>query len=508
MAKIIKQQFGAGTLDLPFLGLALARQPQMLQEFIVSRFASNNLALTTLFQGIYPESQGEEVLGSNQVSWEVYNLPEKPIYIDGIVGTPKVGNDIEVDLTEGWLRAGAKLRLEDGRTLLHLQTNGSPRANGIVRYRGRIVGNNTEHEAPSWLFERNRAANYQTANYEEGSHMGHPMYYGTGDKYKQAMSTHRHDADLTGDALSEVTIFETTREIPNSGGRTKTYRGWLPEFLRSPTTSLLDFHQRHCELDHIYGQSNINFETGEIFNINETNGSKKVMMGDGLIAQLDGAYTKCYDPKDSLSSIRNKVKNIITYMSAHWNNQDFLEMVVMGGIGADAVFQDVMAELQASSGVQVWRTPDSEGKVVVGLRFSEWIIGGMGKIKFVRNNSMGDITAKSRMINYNGVALNAESFDMYFMPIGMMSNGKTNIRFFSKGKTVNGQQINRSLVFSHIQGVTGYLSNNLSKASADGLSEYANLVGTSRDAEQFHLLSQKMLIVTNPTEFARLLVYR
>lgn len=503
MGKISKAQMGSGTVDLPFLGLALARSPQMLQEFIVSRFA--DYPLTTLFQGIYPESQAEETLPSNQIKWNVYNLPEKPTYIVSVTGNAVVGSDIEITVTDGWLRAGAKLRAEDGETQVHFSTNGTPAGGEYTKYTARVVGNVEGEPAPSWVFEKGKALNYMTANYEEGSEMGHPMYYGTGDEYRNNMTLHRHDADITGDAITEATIFDTMRTT--SDGREKKYRGWLPDFMMSPTTSLLDFHQQACEEDHIYGRSNVDLLTGKVFNVNATNSSKPVLMGDGLIPQLDGAYTQTFDPNDPIAAIRAKARNILTYLSAHWNLQDFLEMVVMGGMGAQAVMNDIMADEMKFQNQQVWMTPDKEGKVIAGLRYAEWITT-FGKIKFMPNRTMGNIRKKERMIIYNGVSFPASSFDMYFMPIGLLSNGKTNIRFFAKGKNVGGQMINRTLVFSHIQGVTGYLANRLSKAQAEGLSEYANLVSTGRDAEKFHLLSQKMIIVSNPTEFARLLVYR
>jgi len=511
MGIIKKQQLGSGTIDLPFLGSALATSPQMLQEFIVSKFG-DQYPLTTLLQGIYPESQNEELIAGNQLKWQVYSQVQRPIYFRSVSGSTAVGGTYDIVVNDGWVRSGAVLKLEDGVTLIRLSTNGTPVAGAgeqAVRYTAETVGTVSGYQPAAYLFEPGRALNYVTAIYEEGSHEGHPMFYGTGDQYFQTMSLHRHKADMTGDALTTALIYETMREVKdgngNKTGQKKMYRGWLPDFMANPTTSLLDFHQRACERYHIVGQANYDYSTGQIFNHNHTNAGKDVMMGDGFKQQLAGAYTKCYSVRDNISDIRRKFENMLTYLSAHWHSPDFLEMVAIGGRGAQLVMKDVMRDVRIAEGQQIWMTPDKEGKVVSGINSTEWITS-FGRLKFMLSPQMGDSNERVTNLIYNGVSLPAESFDMYIMPISLLSNGKTNIRFFAKGKNTMGQQVNRSLVFGHIQGMTGVLANHLSKAAGDLLSGYANLVATGRDAEQFEVLSQKMLIITNPTEFARLLV--
>jgi hypothetical protein len=49
---------------------------------------------------------------------------------------------------------------------------------------------------------------------------------------------------------------------------------------------------------------------------------------------------------------------------------------------------------------------------------------------------------------------------------------------------------------------------NLSDKQRAELSQYAQMVSTGRDSEQFEVLSQKGLIVSNPSECVRMLVMR
>ncbi len=503
--KIRTAQIGAGTVDMQFLGLAMVKQPQILPEFI-SAYAQN-MPVTMLFSAIQPESTKEETLSSNQIKWQVQGAPNKIARIVRYSGTPAVGNRFQIVVNDGWFRHGAKMTLNNDRDQLYIDSDGDA-VEGGIQYNAQVIGNVKGTMLDESLLAKNMPLNYDTASYEEGSNTGHPMPFGTGDWYQNAMSIERHKFSLTGDAITEALVFDVYRQDMKTGG-TVVQSTWLPNILTKTGDSLLKFHMRARELNYHNSRSSYNPQTGEVMVKAGHNGNEDVLMGDGLLPQLEDAYTLFYDPLlDSPQYIRWCIRSLINYMSFHYD-QDFIDLYVLGGRGARAVFSDAMAdELNAATGNVTFRTPDSDGKMVAGLLFDSFRCD-FGTAKFVLDNAFDDPSRETQKMTYNNLTLGVSSFGMYFLPVKQMPSGQNNIRMFSKGKTAWGQDINRNIVFGHIQGMSGYLGNKGMNGKQLGeLSQYAQLVSTGRDAEQMEILSETMLIVTDPSRFARLLPYQ
>jgi len=494
MARIRTAQFGSGTMNMEFLGLALQRNPQMLQELIVSKFGY--LPMTSLLSGIYGDSPAEELIASNMLRWQVGGIPQKPFYVLSTSGDFRVGSkNAEITVTDSQLWAGATLRLEDGQTLLYVTDRKAGNGNSFA-HSVQVVGNNELDSVDMTLLERGRALNYVTAHYEEGSATGHPIHWGTSDHYMGALNIQRHKFEITGDAITEAIIME----VQNPKG--EMYQGWFPN-IKTGGKSLIDYHMLAGERDLVWGKANFNFETGQIFNT--TAGGKSVLMSDGLVRQMDQSPVWNYFPTDSASSIRQMLQRILVHMSYN-QGQDTIEYIVTGGSGAKAVFIEAMRDYIVSGGGRINMTPEKATVKVANLDVTEFTTG-FGSIKFVLSQAFNNPMQKTTEVTILGNKLPAESFDMYFFPVKRESNGKNNIRTFAKAKSVNGQMVNRSLVVGHIQGMTGFGLPTSDRNRAE-TAIYSNLIATGQDSEQFEVLSQKGLILTNPSECARLQVFR
>lgn len=497
MALIRTAQFGHGTMDMEFLGLSMEKSPQILQELVMSRWAY--LPLQSLFTGVYNESPTEEMLPSNMVRWKVMGLPQKPIYIISATGPFRVGSDNnEIVVSDGQLYAGAKVRLEDGKTLLYVKGVRTATSTGCA-LQVEVVGNNEADVVDPLLLANGRALNYITANYGEGSETGHPISWGTSDHYVGALTTHRHKFQITGDALTEAITMEMVKT--DGQGNKRTFRGFLPNVLMDNGSTLLDFHMEAVERDLVWGKANFNPQTGAIFNTDER--GKPVLMGDGLVRQLDSAYTVMYHPTDSITSIRAALERALLFLASH-QGQDLIEMVAIGGHGAKYLFNLCMQDYLIVNGQRVMINVERQPTTVGGLDVTTYTTP-FGSIKFVLSTAFNSPMVKTTDVTINGMKMPAESYDMHMFPIKQMSNGKNNIRIFAKAKQAGGKLVNRSLVFGHVQGMTGW---GISDKQKGQLAQYAAMVSTGRDSEQFEVLSQKGIIVTNPSECARLMVMR
>ena len=496
MAIIRTAQFGQGTMDMEFLGLSMERQPQILPELIVSRWA--HLPLQSLLSGVYGDSPSEEMLPSNMVRWKVMGIPQKPVYVISATGPFRVGSDSPsfITVSDSLLQPGAKVRLEDGQTLLYIKGNRSASGSGVT-HEVEVVGNNVNDGVDMTYLEKGRALNYVTANYEEGSETGHPIQWGTGDHYVQALTIHRHKYAITGDALTEALTMEMIKTAPN--GDKKIFKGYLPNVMMDSGQTLLDFHMDAIEKDLVYGRANFDPSTGQIFN-HAANG-RPVLMGDGLKAQLESAYTVVYSPNDAIGSIRAGLERMLAFLSYN-TGQDLIDLICIGGTGARMIWNLAMRDFLIANGQHTVLNADKSPVTIAGLDVDTFKTS-FGSIKFVTSQAFNNPLVRTREVTVNGLKLPAESFDMYAFPVKKMSNGKNNIRTFAKAKQAGGKMVNRSLVFGHIPGMSG-----LSTKQQGELAQYGATVSTGRDAEQFEVLSQKGLIVSNPAECARMLVAR
>lgn len=495
--KVTTQQFGSGTIDTQFLGLSLQKAPQLLQEVFVERWA-DIAPLQSLFSGIFPESPTEEVLPSSLIRWMMQGLPLRHTYICASRGTFRTGSkDCELDVSDGWMQPGATVRLEDG-SLLQITTAKSLAAGKGATYGVQVVSNNPDTVIDSLWLEKGKALNFEYSVHPEASETGHPIQYGTGNQYMNALTTVRTKASITGDAMAEALVLDTMLKDQKSGEVMGRYRGFLPNVISNMGRNMLSEHIARVERMLVRGVANFNPQTGFIYNT--TAEGQDVLQGDGLLSQFNSAFDGHYYPTDNLTSILSTINRALAYIAYH-SRQDKLDWIVMGGAGSKIVWNYVMQDYLNKSNMRVIINADKLPTTIQQLDIQQYDTPH-GTVKFVPTQVFNDPEVKTREIVFQGYKYPAESFDFYFMPVQRLASGKTNIRIYAKGKSANGQTINRSLVFAHIAGMTGMLAGKISSNQKAQMETAAYMAATGRDAEQYEVLSQKGLIITNPTECA------
>lgn len=499
MAKIRVQKFGSGTVDMAFLNSACLRSPHIIKNLYTSDalgwgvdspftvFVQNLLAINGI-----SSMNSEETLASGLVRWQIKghtHVENRILWVSN--SAPKAGQTFEVVISNAWFRNGATLRTSVLGHNLYLVDNGIVVNNG-TRYQAQYVAPNKDTVAPPAVLKIGNKVEYLSGVYGEASETGHPIgYHAGGDWLTNIMTIQRHKAQWTGSAASEILVYED-----EANGLQDSYM--LPLF-KDAGGDVVRRHLRQVERYKIFGVGNFDPVTGDIVNRN-LNG-EFVPMGDGLIQQFENAYPVSYDINDDIASIAAKLKIARQHILKH-TGAETVDIYGWGGFLAREIMTDVFKYESRQTGIQYFEDVKGGDEMTAGLTFRK-LKDHLGTVNFMLSTVFDEPTSPSPQISYNGVSYNAESGEIYLMFVTKMSDGKPNIRVYSKGK--NG--LMRSLVFGYVKGMTG-MFNGMPKAQKS-LEEYNSyLVSTGLDADQFEVLTEDMLILTNPTEFAVMKPYR
>jgi hypothetical protein len=504
MAATIKtKKIGSGEIDMEVLNLSMAKNPQILKDLYVNLFARK--APFSTFVSNLGVSDNEEVLPSNMIRWAVWGHPDVPTYVLSVsTTTPTVGVPFEITLSNGFFRANAVLRTQVTNHNIFIKSNGVPSAGG-TRYTAEYIGT-AGQQMPVGVLVPNSQVSYLTAAYGEASETGHPLPFVTGpDYYTNVMTLTRHKEGITGSAMTEAIIYEDTKFDPLTN-ENKLFRGMLPVIMKDGR-NLIEEHIYKKEMNYIYGVSNFDPATGKVFTIDAD--GKPVPMGDGFIRQFEQGRTVHFDPKMGIPQIAQLIKNMRQFVTYNMGAES-MDLYVMGGNLAKLIYQDVLTYEHNKTGVTIQKVLGKDAKdLMAGIEYTG-LQDMLGSLKFIYNPVFDDKTNPSLRVAYAGQSFSAESGDMYFFFVKKTQDGKTNIRTFSKGKNFRGHQVDRRLVYGYIPGMTGWAKKNIGSRAAASMEQYSDYmqIATGRDAEQFEVLSETMLILANPSEFGLLKVNR
>lgn len=508
MARIQQASFSAGTIDSELLSQAMLIEPQIYRDIVLERYAPTTplMAMAELFGS---QMSSESTYDTELYTWGILGPPRLSSQIISTTGTPKMNNTWEMELTkDAWYQKGAVLKLEDDHNSILLASDAIETSKGFS-YKVQVKGQNPEFILPSELIATGKYVTFETTNYWEGSDRGHPIPFVTPNKLVNAGSITRTDHDITGTALTTGILYENVKVTDN--GKAK-YRGFLPMGVTGDGKLHLDFHMMQTEAGLMSNAANFDPTTGKIYNSVD---GKKTLSGDGFERQMEGGHTIWYHPNDRPAEVTAKLERFVTHRAMS-DTLDTMDQLVMGGSGLQSVLHHTYRDFLVKTGEQVHINVGPDKKVKVGLRMDTFVTP-KGEIKFVYNGyfdrgsggdgiGSGSGGRKVKQITYRGIAYPISSFRGYFMPIRQLTNAKgeaiPSIQVMSRFK--NG--ISRNLVPGTIPGMSG-LVQKMGRGTEKFRASYDNYtkVATGRDGETFMFLSEKMIIVHNPTEFARLM---
>jgi hypothetical protein len=465
---------------------------------VLERYAAST-PLLTMGELFGSQLSEETTYDQDLYTWGILGPPKFSARIMGTSGTAKVGNTWKITLSkDAWYEKGAVVKLEDDWNAILLTSDGVETSLGF-EYSAQVKGSDPAFILPGELIAEGKYVTFDTTNYWEGSERGHQIPYVTPNKLVNAGSITRTDEDYTGTALTTGLLYEDV-QISKKSGEQERYRGFLPMAMKDGKL-MLDFHTMQTETGLISGISNFDPTTGKVYN---TIDGKKTLSGDGFERQLEGSHTIWFHPNDREAEVTHRAVS---------DTVDTMDQLVMGGSGLQRVLHYTFRDYLVKGNEQVFINVGDNKKVKVGLKMDTFVTP-KGELKFVYNpyfdrgsgaDGKGD-GRKMKEITYRGVSHPVSAYRGYFMPIRQLTNAKgqpiPSIQVMSRMKG----GIHRGLVPGMIPGMSGLVqkmggSQSKFKASFDNYTK----VATGRDGETFMFLSEKMIIVHNPTEFARLM---
>ncbi len=498
MAKIKQESFHSGTVDSEMLSEAMLTRPQIFKNIVRERYAQKApiLALTELLG----EGIGETTYDEETYTWGILGQPKLSAMIISTSGTAKVGNTWKITLSgDAWFEKGAVLGLEDDTNHILLVSDAVDTPKG-KEFFAQVKGSNTDYTLPGELIATGKFVHFSSTNYQEASTRGHRLTMNTPNKLINCGTITRSDFDITGTALTTGILYEDMKE--NKAGGRDYYRGFMPMGVNPDGTLHLDFHIMQTENNLMNGRSSMDFVTGKTFN---TIDGKKVVSGDGFEVQLEGSETIWFSPNDNAFTLTQKLNKFVTFR-AMTDSMDTVDQIVMGGSGLGAVFNYVLRDYMVTNGEQVHINIGPDKKAVAGMRITEFVTP-KGRVKYVYNPYFDGQGKVLKTIKYQGVDYKVSSFKGYFMPIRQLTDiqGRPipSIQTMARAK----RGINRNLIGGMLGGMTGLtqmLSGKGQERFAASYNRYAS-VQTGTDADMFMFLTEKMFIIHNPSEFARLM---
>lgn len=500
-------------LDMNYLGTKLMRDDKALSA-VINKWQPNKFL--GFFGGLFGFSTDEasavglavieQQLAESFIRWRINDNQLTPDYIVSDNQIPEVvvaGVTYQMEISSSWAEKEAQYLLEDGKSMIVMINRNSTVGAG-ASYDFQLVGRDGDVLVDRKLLSPNRALNYAGNIKSELSTTSQPIKdYGSYDAFN-VTTTSRHEFAASGHALSTKTVDSqaTVYEEMGADGKTESYM--LPF-----TGKMIDFHLEHINTQLIKGVSNFNIGTRTITNKSPFNQRPELPSGAGFEEQM--RYTDVIDQYSPLQGAvvnKNKIKNAISKHANYIREKGLMYVAVTRG-GGFQVLHDILDE---EAKRQFIMTPQNK-KINVGFNFDTYttVMGDMVLMNLDWSLPRG---FKEEMVMYNGVEYPKSSFDIMLIPIikmtGKDGKPKTNIRIYTKAKTVGTQKINRGLVIGTLPGMTGLMNStglDLLKASDAAVKNVLSgnyNISSATDGEMAIALSEFALVVDCPDMIYRL----
>ena len=474
-------QYGAGTTADNALNNALLQYPEIART-LITLYPRYTLTLLLERAGLYAS---EKVLGDNSFEWKVMGRYTKKQYIKTTSATGSHAAGAQLTLTFSAASGGTAntaseaifnkydlLRFQDGSTALIT----SIAANGLD-YTVEVIDDGS-HAAEQVVGRIGSAFPYGSAGTDVGENWAYP------DTYKNYLTIMRKKTTVTGKDATDVTWIE------NNGSR-------LWYFTKEQ--QMMDQFMYEQELQRWYGktsmtpgssyaalESDVFTETVSDQSLygsgSLTNQAGRVVIGDGLLAQIDSSNQATYTAGALTEDI---ITEFLAKLSLNAQNNEGNEYLVYTGTEGRLAFHKAMKDLMvAPSGSHTGGsfTARNGEEVNLGANFTSYhALGNKITIAYCPVFDDNIIHGSTSGNNAFGDARLKESAKMVFLDMGK-TNGVSNVELITKGA----DGVNRSFVKKYVSGmVNPYDSNSMMAANAD-------------DKFECHVLAESGIVVRNP----------
>jgi hypothetical protein len=467
MAKIYGGTYGKDTTDETALVTNLLKYPEIGKK-IISQYP--RFSLTYLLEAA-GRNAAEKIIGDYAFEWKMQGRYRKPAIVNSAsnAGTAAAaGTTFTVTLDHGSGNYGDNLnvndvvRLPDGTTALVTNVPTASGSTNVVTFRSIDSSTGTVFATGDVIGCIGSAFNQGSLGSEVGQNYSYP------DTYKNWLTLSRKKCKIMGSDLTDVTWIE-------SNG----HRLWY--FTKEQ--QMTDQFMYELELQRWYGKksSTMNDSAADFPGDSGIGGGEFVagvpMMGDGLLAQIDGSNQATYTAG---ALTEEDIVNFIGTLSKNALNAEGNVFTVFTGTQGRIDFHRAMKDLLVSQGAGGASTFAGKGgaDVALGANFQEYNV--LGNKMILSYCPVFDDPNLHNSISSTFDASN-ESGKMVFVDMGMQ-NGVSNVELIAKGA----EGFNRSFVKKYVPGmVNPYDYNSMMAANGD-------------DFFECQILSESGLILRNP----------
>ena len=468
MAKIYSGTYGKDTTDETALVTNLLKYPEIGKK-IISQYP--RFSLTYLLEAA-GRNAAEKVIGDYAFEWKMMGRYRKPCTINsasnaatgaaaGSTFTITFDHDTSAGTYGNTLNVNDVVRFHDGTTAM-VVNGGTPGAStNVVTFRSIDSSTSTVFATGDIVGPIGSAFNQGSLGSEVGQNYAYP------DTYKNWLTLSRKKTKIMGSDLTDVTWIE-------SNG----HRLWY--FTKEQ--QMTDQFMYELELQRWYGKKSYAETNGLVTSADDFPGDRGdhiaglPMMGDGLLAQIDGANQATYTAG---ALTEEDIVNFIGTLSKNALNAEGNVFTVFTGTQGRIDFHRAMKDLLVTlgSGTPVFAGKGG-GDVALGANFSEYNVLGNKMILsycpvFDDPNLHNSISSTFDTSN--------ESGKMVFIDMGIQ-NGVSNVELIAKGA----EGFNRSFVKKYVPGmVNPYDYNSMMAANGD-------------DFFECQILSESGIILRNP----------
>ena len=468
MAKVYTGTYGKDTTDETALVTNLLKYPEIGKK-IISQYP--RFSLTYLLEAA-GRNAAEKVIGDYSFEWKMMGRYRKPCIINSASNAATAaaaGSTFTLTLDHApssgsygnTLNVNDVVRFHDGTTALVTDEGTPGSASNVVTFRSIDSSTSTVFATGDVIGPIGNAFNQGSLGSEVGQNYAYP------DTYKNWLTLSRKKTKIMGSDLTDVTWIE-------SNG----HRLWY--FTKEQ--QMTDQFMYELELQRWYGKKSYAETNGLVDSADDFPGDRGdhiaglPMMGDGLLAQIDGSNQATYTAG---ALTEEDIVNFIGTLSKNALNAEGNVFTVFTGTQGRIDFHRAMKDLLVTLGSG---TPVFAGKggndVALGANFSEYNVLGNKMILsycpvFDDPNLHNSISSTFDSSN--------ESGKMVFVDMGIQ-NGVSNVELIAKGA----EGFNRSFVKKYVPGmVNPYDYNSMMAANGD-------------DFFECQILSESGIILRNP----------
>ena len=461
-------QYGNGTTPENALNNALLQYPEIART-LISQYPRYTLTLLLEKAGLYAS---ERVLGDNSFEWKVMGRLNKKQFVKSGNGTHAAGDSVTITFSD--TSGGAAVNYYNKYDLIRFEDGGTGLVTAIssTNYTVEMI-DATTFAANSVAGRIGSAFPYGSSGSDVGENWAYP------DTHKNWLTIMRKKCTVTGKDATDVTWIE------NNGSR-------LWYFTREQ--QLMDQFMYEQELQRWYGKKSVASIANSYASTNTDiftedvsdqvladGGDGRVIIGDGLLAQIDSSNQGTYTAGSLTEDI---ITEFIAKLSLNAQGAEGNEWLVYTGTEGRLAFHKAMKDLLvAPSGSMTGGSMSGvSGDVSLGANFTSYHALG-NKITVAYCPVFDDAHMHGATSGTNAFGDNRlkESAKMVFLDMGK-TNGVSNVELITKGA----EGTNRSFVKKYVTGmVNPYDSNSMMAANAD-------------DKFECHVLAESGIVVRNP----------